>query len=53
MTENSETSAAQTETAEDNWTRVVDLIQSEFQEGKLVEESTWKAVVLIPKGKKD
>ena len=36
----------------DNWIMVVDLIQTEFQEGKLAEEATWKAVVLIPKGKK-
>ena len=36
-----------------DWTRVVDLVQAEFREGKLVEESTWQAVVLIPKGKKD
>ena len=31
----------------------VDLIQSEFQEGKLTDEATWQAVVLIPKGKTD
>ena len=29
------------------------LFQEEFREGKLVEEATWQAVVLIPKGKKD
>ena len=38
---------------EEKWTRGVDLIQAEFWEGKLAEEATWKAVVLIPKGKKD
>ena len=34
-----DTTAAQ-EGAE-NWTRVVDLIQAAFQEGKLAEEATW------------
>ena len=37
----------------ENWTRVVDLIQAAFQDGKLPEEATWQAVVLIPKGKKE
>ena len=37
----------------DNWTRFMDLVQSAFREGKLAEEATWQAVVLIPKGKKD
>ena len=37
----------------DNWTRSVDLVQTAFREGELAEEATWKAVVLIPKGKKD
>ena len=41
MTENGETSAAQTETEADNWTRVMDLVQSEFWEGKLAEEAMW------------
>ena len=31
----------------------MDLVQSAFREGKLAEEATWQAVVLIPKGKKD
>ena len=55
MTESSRTgiSAAQKETESDNWTRVVDLVQSEFWERKLVEEAMWQAVVLIPKGDKD
>ena len=30
----------------------MDFFQEEFREGKLVEEATWQAVVLIPKGKK-
>ena len=30
----------------------MDHVQSEFWWGKLAEESTWQAVVLIPKGKK-
>ena len=36
----------------ENWARVVELIQTEFQEGELSEENTWQAVVLIPKGEK-
>ena len=32
---------------------VLDLVQSAFQEGKLAEEATWQAVVLVPKGKTD
>ena len=46
-----ETTAAQ-EGAE-NWTRFVDLVQAAFREGKLAEEATWQAVVLISEGKKD
>ena len=38
-------------TEADNWAMVVELIQTTFREGKLVEETTWQAVVLIPKGK--
>ena len=45
--------AEQEGTESDNWTRVMDLFQSPFREGKLVEEATWQAVVLITKGKKD
>ena len=40
-------------TEADNWEIMVDLIQTAFREGKLAEEATWQAVVLIPKGKKD
>ena len=36
-----------------NWERLVDLVQTAFREGRLAEEATWKAVVLIPKGGKD
>ena len=36
-----------------NWTRFVDLVQTVFREGKLAEEATWQAVVLIPKGERD
>ena len=32
------------------WQKVVALVQAAFQEGRLAEEATWKAVVLIPKG---
>ena len=31
----------------------MDLVQTAFGEGRLAEESMWKAVVLIPKGVKD
>ena len=48
-----ETAADQEGTESDNWTRFVDLVQLSFWEGNLVEEATWQAVVLIPKGKKD
>ena len=34
-----------------NWAMLVELVQTAFQEGKLADEATWKAVVLIPKGK--
>ena len=37
----------------ENWARVVDLVQTAFWEGDLAEESTWQALVLIPKGKGD
>ena len=32
---------------------MLDLVQVAFREGRLVEEATWKAVVLISKGGKD
>ena len=38
---------------EPNWEKLVELIQMAFREGRLVEEATWQAVVLIPKGGKD
>ena len=38
---------------EPHWENLVELIQTAFWEGELAEEATWKAVVLIPKGKKD
>ena len=41
------------EAGEENWARVVELVQTEFRDGDLAEESTWQAVVLIPKGKRD
>ena len=37
----------------ENWARVVELIQTEFREGGLAEETTWQALVIIPKGEKD
>ena len=48
-----ETTEEQEGTESENWTRVVDLVQAAFREGKLAEEATWQVVVLIPKGKKD
>ena len=38
---------------EPNWERLVDLVHTAFREGRLAEEATWQAVVLIPKGEKD
>ena len=35
---------------EPNWEILVDMIQTEFREGRLAEEAMWQAVVLIPKG---
>ena len=37
----------------ENWARVVELVQTPFWEEELAEESTWQAVVFIPKGEKD
>ena len=37
----------------ENWARVEEFIQTAFWEGGLAEETTWQAVVLIPKGEKD
>ena len=56
MMENKGTTAFHTSmepTKAANSDMVVDLIQTEFREGKLVEEAIWQAVVLIPKGNKD
>ena len=47
--DNGEALAAQSETEADKWKMVMDLVQLAFREGKLVEEATWQAVVLIPK----
>ena len=38
---------------EPHWENLVELIQTSFQEGESAEDSTWQAVVLIPKWKKD
>ena len=41
----------ETETSDaSNWRKVVDMVQTAFQDGRLAEEATWQAVVLIPKG---
>ena len=37
----------------ENWARVVELVQTAFRDRDLAEEANWRAVVLIPKGKKD
>ena len=36
----------------ENWGRVVELVQTDFRDGVLVEEATWQVVVLIPKGER-
>ena len=33
-----------------HWENLVDLLQTAFREGKMAEEATWQAVVMIPKG---
>ena len=43
----------ETLTEASNWERVVELVQTVFGKGRLAEEATCQAVVLIPKGKKD
>ena len=46
----------QTEAEEEGgelWGKVVEITQTAFWEGKLVEEATWQTVVLIPKGKRE
>ena len=32
------------------WEKVVDIIQSDFIEGRILVECAWKAVVLVPNG---
>ena len=36
-----------------NWERVVELVQTVFRDGRLAEEVTWQAMILIPKGEKN
>ena len=50
--EGKEESIDKTPAEASNWDRVVDIIQTAFGEGRLVEEATWKAVVLITTGNK-
>ena len=38
---------------EENWARVMELVQTAFWDRDLAEEATWQAVVLIPKRKGD
>ena len=42
-----------TSTEASNCAMVVELVQTAFKEGRLAEEATWQAVVLITKGEKD
>ena len=42
-----------TSTDASNWAMAVELIHTAFREGRLAEEATWQAVVLLPKGEKD
>ena len=43
--------ARETETLDtSNWKKVVDLVQKELRNRQLTKETTWQAVVLIPKG---
>ena len=53
MKENRGTSIQPATEEADNWEMVVDLVQSALPEGKLAEEATWQAVVLIINGEKD
>ena len=46
-------SRTETTADEENWARVVELVQTVFRDGDLAEEATWQAVVLTPKGKGD
>ena len=36
-----------------NLERVVDILQTAFGDGRIVEDNTWQVVVLIPKGKRN
>ena len=38
---------------EENWARVLELVQTAFRDGDLEEEATWQAVILTLKGKGD
>ena len=33
------------------WEKVVEMTQTAFREGKLAEEATWQAMVMVSKGK--
>ena len=49
--EKGKTKTAAEEEGEELWAKVVELTQTAFREGKLAEEATWQAVVMIPNGK--
>ena len=46
-------SRGDTLTKASNWEMVVELVQTALGEGRLAEDATWQAVVLITKGRKD
>ena len=50
-TEKGKENTAAEEEGEEMWAKVVELTQTAFREGKLAEEVTWQAVVMVPKGK--
>ena len=49
--EQGKTKTAMEEEGEELWGKVVELTQMAFREGKLSEEATWQAMVMIPKVK--
>ena len=53
MEEKGEEKTEAEEEGRDLWGKLVELIQTAFREGEMVEEATRQTVVLIPKGKKE
>ena len=50
-TEKGEEKTAAEAEGEEMWEKVVELTQTAFREGRLAEEATWQAMVMVPKGK--